>query len=787
MSDSPIYFQWQNPNLVKTIYPFREKKLREFLLIYKEIDLCQEMLGAAVAPRIATELIQEVNRVETDLSLSKLRKSEAEQALKTLQQKHRLVLNSEKARKLRQQKVNLELKLASQEATKKRLERQVDWYQKFAPEHPFYEKLKAELKAVLGPYQELQSQVQAVLVEYNQELAPFETESKALQVKIEELRVKIKSLTEDLRKYPRLGSNSAVNPRAAVNWLVLKYARELETKSQDELLALILERFAAEPQRFPKWLRYMVIHFSGMRYQSAHGSWADPKALLESMQVEELKEKIQKTPAEELDRLCNQAKAELTQKKNLSTSTRETRLLESQISALGNPYNRQTALINHLSTQIAEKLKTQTNQQVLIAIKTRKNQFPEWVWKEIASRTELRLETKEEDWETLTAGERQERWKVENQHWRQIMDTWERQDITEWRKQHALTLSLVVTRAVCNEIAEHIQHLRGVKPAAGLAAKPNYYINHQRNNPGGAYFKRPGSIADFKQGTSILFLGWVDREPNAWQVARSIAGVDLLGAEGRPAKVGRRNASEQSENWNYGFQGDAMIRSARIKVPRTSGTGPKFETKFLKEWLRWTHEATVVEVARLADGDYVLTFETGQIGLNLRPLGRMLNHWDIFVGYVSPGEVEPTNLDDMLEREKILPASAKAPVPVSAPTRIPAPVDGGMAAFSLSFDTEGEPEIGAPAHVTQAAENRAGMQKLLSHWGSLTPRQRQIAALVAEGNTSRGIATQLGITPSTVRSHVSSVMRKLDVNDRTTLHLELAPLDTREWTKALNP
>jgi len=774
MTDSPIHFQWQNPALLKTIYPFREKKLRDFLLIYKEIDLCREMLSASVAPRLAAELIQEVNRVETDLSMAKLRVGEAEQALKALQQKHRLALNSVKARQLRQQKVNLELKLASLEASKKKLERQVDWYQKFAPEHPFYEKHQADLKAVLGPYQELQSQIQATLAEYNRELAPFEAESKALQAKIDGLRLKIKTLSEDLLKFPRLGRDSAVNPRAAVNWLMLKYARELEAKSQDELLALILERFEAEPLRFPKWLQYMVIHFSGMRYQSAHGSWADPKVLLESMQVEELKEKIQKSPLAELDRLYSQAKAELAQKKNASPDPRAARQLESQIASLGHTLNRQTALISHLSTQIAEKLKTQTNQQVLNELKARKSRFPEWAWKEIVSRTELRLETREEDWENLTPAERQERWKAENQHWRQIMDAWGRRDITEWRQQHSLTLSLVVTRAVCNEVAEHIQHLRGVKPAAGLAAKPNYYLTHQRKDLGRAYFKRPASSADLKQGASILFLGWVDREPNAWQIARPIAGVDLLGSDGRPAKVGRWNASEQSEPWNYSTQGEVMIRTARIKVPRAGGTGPKFETRFLKEWLRWTHEATVVEVARLADGDYVLTFETGQIGLNLRSLGRMLNHWDIFVGYVPPGEVKPANLDDMLEGDKILPSRA----PVPAPTE-------GMPAFAMSFEMEAEAVEPAPVLVDQAVKARAGMQMLLRRWGSLTPRQRQVAALLAQEETSRGIAAQLGISPGTVCSHLSSVMRKLDSHDRADLRRQLASLDTHEWAETL--
>ena len=35
----PMYFQWQNEFLLKTIYPLREMKLRDFLVYYKEIDL----------------------------------------------------------------------------------------------------------------------------------------------------------------------------------------------------------------------------------------------------------------------------------------------------------------------------------------------------------------------------------------------------------------------------------------------------------------------------------------------------------------------------------------------------------------------------------------------------------------------------------------------------------------------------------------------------------------------------------------------------------------------------
>ncbi|HNB41835.1 MAG TPA: hypothetical protein PLG52_10070, partial [Anaerolineales bacterium] len=35
-------FQWQNPNLLKSIYPMRLQKLRDFLVFYKEADLWAE-------------------------------------------------------------------------------------------------------------------------------------------------------------------------------------------------------------------------------------------------------------------------------------------------------------------------------------------------------------------------------------------------------------------------------------------------------------------------------------------------------------------------------------------------------------------------------------------------------------------------------------------------------------------------------------------------------------------------------------------------------------------------
>ena len=45
----------------------------------------------------------------------------------------------------------------------------------------------------------------------------------------------------------------------------------------------------------------------------------------------------------------------------------------------------------------------------------------------------------------------------------------------------------------------------------------------------------------------------------------------------------------------------------------------------------------------------------------------------------------------------------------------------------------------------------------------LTPREREVLALVAAGNTNRAIAAHLGLSPRTVESHRESLMKKLSL------------------------
>ena len=57
-------------------------------------------------------------------------------------------------------------------------------------------------------------------------------------------------------------------------------------------------------------------------------------------------------------------------------------------------------------------------------------------------------------------------------------------------------------------------------------------------------------------------------------------------------------------------------------------------------------------------------------------------------------------------------------------------------------------------------------RRALGALAALTPREREVLGLVAEGRTNAGIARELWLTEKTVETHVSSVLRKLQLSNR---------------------
>lgn len=466
-----------------------------------------------------------------------------------------------------------------------------------------------------------------------------------------------------------------------VGAMVQEYRDSISKRNHYELLQDVVQRFRNEPERFPRWLQYMVIHFSGMRYASAHGSWADPKDLLVSLQAIDLEESFRTKDDNEIEGLCRE-KIEVYQpsgitfpgSRRLSTKLAQTmdtswkRRIADHLARLNKGlayhsagYQRQALIdliLDEFTYEVEEVLPPEKVSEVLLAYK---DKLPGWMWSEIVRLTDLRVqEVNDSGWETLMPEQKAQQYEKQAAPYREIMKQWKEKHLTAWREEHDRSVQLIVTRAVCNEVAEHIQHLRGHTPPGGLTAKAPWYVDREEENIGTPppYFVRPKSKEDFTVGASILWLRFVNEYPNEWRIAHPLQTANVSGLI-PPGYISRKGKKEGY--WVY-TQGKDIKRSRTRPVDKKRSATDR-------QWLRWIHEATVAEVAETAEGTVVLTFETNLpeddrssscIGLFKRYLedlkldGGEDNYNACFVGFVPEGIVNEENLREMLDWDKIL-------------------------------------------------------------------------------------------------------------------------------------
>jgi DNA-binding NarL/FixJ family response regulator len=77
----------------------------------------------------------------------------------------------------------------------------------------------------------------------------------------------------------------------------------------------------------------------------------------------------------------------------------------------------------------------------------------------------------------------------------------------------------------------------------------------------------------------------------------------------------------------------------------------------------------------------------------------------------------------------------------------------------------------------RAAEARPGLPALERF--ELTQRQAEILALLVQGKPNKIICRELGIADSTVKAHISAILRAFDVDNRTEAVLKLGQLGIR--------
>jgi len=101
---------------------------------------------------------------------------------------------------------------------------------------------------------------------------------------------------------------------------------------------------------------------------------------------------------------------------------------------------------------------------------------------------------------------------------------------------------------------------------------------------------------------------------------------------------------------------------------------------------------------------------------------------------------------------------------------VPKGSDAGELVHAVRSAAAGRPYLSPPlsqraleAYVEQASSAR------LDFYGTLTPREREVFHLAAEGHTSAEIAKRLFISPRTVESHRRNLMHKLGLESQTDL------------------
>ena len=70
---------------------------------------------------------------------------------------------------------------------------------------------------------------------------------------------------------------------------------------------------------------------------------------------------------------------------------------------------------------------------------------------------------------------------------------------------------------------------------------------------------------------------------------------------------------------------------------------------------------------------------------------------------------------------------------------------------------------------------------LLNQWEVLSPREKDVAALVCLGYTNKDIGIRLGISPETAKTHLRNVLIKFNMNTRSELKLSLKDWDFTLW------
>lgn len=85
-------------------------------------------------------------------------------------------------------------------------------------------------------------------------------------------------------------------------------------------------------------------------------------------------------------------------------------------------------------------------------------------------------------------------------------------------------------------------------------------------------------------------------------------------------------------------------------------------------------------------------------------------------------------------------------------------------------------EIVSPVNVSLGIENDPDIRDLIQRIRTLTPQQARVLGMLAEGLLNKQIAYELKVSEATIKAHVSAVLQKLNVDNRTQAVIRLGKI-----------
>jgi len=93
-----------------------------------------------------------------------------------------------------------------------------------------------------------------------------------------------------------------------------------------------------------------------------------------------------------------------------------------------------------------------------------------------------------------------------------------------------------------------------------------------------------------------------------------------------------------------------------------------------------------------------------------------------------------------------------------------------------------EQEIHAGLLAAALAQHQS-TRDLWGRWHSLSPREQEVTALICLCYTNNEIAVRLGISHTTIKTHIRNILTKYQLHGKAEIRIALEDWDFREWDR----